>query len=90
MPPALTGYLSVRSLPKRLESRLVAESRRRRLPKSQVVIEALERHLASPAKQPARPDPAEFFSRHRMTAADLAALDDSLAGQRTIDPALWR
>jgi hypothetical protein len=90
MPPALTGYLSVRGLPKRIESRLVAESRRRRLPKSQVVIEALERHLAAPARRPARPDPAAFFARGRMTAADLAALDVSLAGQRAIEPTLWR
>ncbi len=90
MPPALTGYLSVRSVPKRLESRLVAEARRRRVSKSQLVIEALDRHLAPAAGRPARPDPAQFFAKHRMTSADLAVLDASMAAQRPIDPALWR
>ena len=90
MPPALTGYLSVRSVPKRLESRLLAEARRRRVSKSQLVIEALDRHLAPAAAQPARPDPVEFFARHRMTRSDLAALDASVAAQRQIEPALWQ
>ena len=90
MPSALTGYLSVRSLPKRLESRLLSESRRRRMPKSQLVIEALEHHLAQPAVRPARPDPAAFFARRRLAAADCAALDASLAAQRQIEPGLWQ
>ena len=90
MPPALTGYLSVRSVPKRLETRLVAEARRRRVSKSQLVIEALDRHLAPAAARPVRLDPAEFFARHRMTPADLAALDASVMAQRRIEPALWR
>ena len=90
MPPALTGYLSVRSVPKRLESRLLAEARRRRVSKSQLVIEALDRHLAPAAARPVRPDPVAFFARHRLTRSDLAALDASVAAQRRIEPALWQ
>lgn len=73
------AYLSIRNLPARLEKRIVAEARRRHTTKTAIVIEYLEKAIASKGQEPGLParreDEAPTFSekwagKFRLTKRD--------------------
>ncbi len=82
------SYLSIHSLPPKLETVIVREAKRRHVTKTQIVIQALEQAFKLDSKTGRTRDVHSFFGK--MTRAEFNRFRQVTRPFSQIDPELWQ